>query len=101
MRYGICEGFKFLIDGLKFSGSLAKFLVEFANFFFPSLALSNVVVRFKDCDWIPQLVSLQRPSARHNHAGSIGFRFLEFALPSACAQQLRLNLCDRRRKDCL
>src|SRR5262249_27418146 len=44
-------------------------------------------------------VSHQRPSARHDHPGAVGFPLLELTFPAVSAQQLRVNLINRYRKD--
>src|ERR1700736_5984483 len=99
MRYGISKCLQFLISGLKLSGSFSKFFVKGANFLLPALALGDVIVRFQDGGRPPLLVSPQRPSAGYYHPSSVSPGFLEFAVPTTAAQQLRANILNRRRKD--
>src|ERR1700730_17415027 len=99
MRDGISECLQFLISGLKLSGSFPKFFVKDANFLLPPLALGDVVVCFQDRNGLPLLVSPQRPSAGYYHPGSVSPGLLEFAIPTSGAQQLRVNLVNRRRED--
>src|SRR6202163_677732 len=101
VRYGICECLQFLINGLKLAGSLSECFVQSANFLFPTVALGNVIVRFKNRGGPPLLVSTQRPSTRHYHPGSVGLCLLELAFPAAGAQQLCANFINRYRKVCL
>src|SRR5580693_1173638 len=98
MRDGISECLQFLVGGFKFGGSFPKCFVEVANFPLSSLPLGNVIVRLQDRNGPPLLVSPQRPSAGYCHLGSVGPGLLEFAVPTPGAQQLRVNLLDRRRK---
>jgi len=57
----------------------AQLDVELAIFFFPSLAIGHVVVRFQDGKRPALLVSPQRPSACHHDARSVGLRLLQLA----------------------
>src|ERR1700688_4783488 len=101
MGYGISKCFQFFVAGLKVDCSLSKLVVQLANFFFPSLAVADVIISFQDRSCPSLVVSAQRPSARHRHSRSIGFRLLKFAFPAVSAQQLRFNFFNRYWKSSL
>src|ERR1700704_1337430 len=91
MGYGISKRFQFSVSSFEVGGSFLELIVELANFFLPSLAIAHVIVSFQDRSGVSPLVATQRPSARHDHSGAVGFRLAELAFPAAGAQQLRVN----------
>src|ERR1700724_2950316 len=82
MRDRIGKRFEFLVDRLKFRGTLCKLLIETLNFLLPALAFRDVIVRFQNGDGSLLLVAPQGPSARHHHLGSVRFGLLKLALPA-------------------
>ena len=79
--------------------SLSKLFDKGENFLLPPLALSDVIVRCQDRSRPSLLVSSQGPSGRYDQPGSVSPGFLKFAVPTPGAQQLRMNLLNRHRKD--
>ena len=95
MRHRVSEGLEFLVTGLQGAGSSFQLVVQLANFFLPTLAIADVVVRFQDRHRLPLLVLAQRPSAGYEYTGAVGFCLLQLAFPAAGAQQLLANLVHR------
>ncbi len=65
------------------------------------LSLGDVVVGLHDRRGLPLPVPLQRPPARDGDPRRVAFGMDEFAFPTAGAEQLGVDLLDRRGKDCL
>src|SRR5262249_7444845 len=89
----------FLVTSLKLSAALSKLLVKAQNFPLPPLALGDVIVRCEDCRRPSLLVSSQGPAGRYDQPSSVSPALLEFAVPAPGAQQLSVNLLNRRRID--
>jgi hypothetical protein len=70
-----------------------------AQFRLCPLAFSDIVVGFHDRKRLLPLISLQGPTARHFHLGSIRLGVHKLAFPAAGAQQLRVDLINRRREN--
>ena len=60
---------------------LRERFIEPFDFVLSALALGNVIVRLEDRNGLLATIKLQRPSARHDHRGSIGLYAPDFAFP--------------------